>query len=93
MLKMFKKTKYILTWSFPFIVKRPIPTLTIVEKLAKIKSTFVDAYNEAKVVDTEISEEVKFNLALIQRTTEANTTLDQYQKDNGKFMSQLSKFI
>lgn len=93
MLKMFKKTKYILTWSFPFIVKRPIPILTIVEKLAKVKSTFVDAYNEAKVIDTEISEEVKYNLELIQRTTEANTTLDQYQKDNSKFMSQLSKFI
>jgi len=93
MLKIFKKTKYILTWHFPFIVKRPVKTLSIVEKLAKVKSTFVDAYNEAKVVDNEISEEVKFNLALIQRTTEANATLDQYQKDNGKFMSQLSKFI
>jgi hypothetical protein len=93
MLKMFKKTKYILTWSFPFIVKRPVPTLSIVERLAKVKSTFIEAYKEADSVDNAISTEINSSLDLIKRTQDNITTLEGLQKSNDRFMSQLAKFI
>ena len=67
--------------------------LTPSEKLAKIKSTFTVAHEEANLLAKEIENELQSNMVAVAEAKIAQQNIEKLKKDNDVFIANLAIFV
>ena len=69
------------------------PELTLAEKLAGVKSTFVKAHDEAVSLQVDIESQLEAEALALAAAEESLKATEALKQDNLKFITNLKKFI